>query len=273
MGHRLMVFTHVPKTAGSTFDFILQNSFGLRACDADHSKRSRFRQRDLDLARKLFPGLRYISGHNLMDPLSFSIPNPFFMTFLRDPVARVISRYQDTVLKGTNKRPFEDCIHDDLSLHNRQVIYLAGGLDLSRAKQFLRECGFVGLLEKFDLSLQVLGRLSPYKLNLKYMRRRTATARRIEQEIRSNNRLIELIREKNQLDLELYSFAVNEIFPGMCAKAGFSPSDTVPSYEAYDHEVHPKFLAFSAYNMLFYRQACKWIYRRHTHEAVNGGVR
>jgi hypothetical protein len=55
----------------------------------------------------------------------------------------------------------------------------------------------------------------------------------------------------------LYSFAVNEIFPRLCAKAGFSPSDKVTSYDAYTSEIKWRYLLNHFYNMSFYRQVCK----------------
>jgi len=63
--------------------------FGVFACHTNHIKKPIFGQADLDFARKMFPGLRSIAGHNLIDPLSLSVPDPFYLTFLREPVARV----------------------------------------------------------------------------------------------------------------------------------------------------------------------------------------
>ena len=257
-----MVFLHIPKTAGSSFNFILENSFGIRACHTNHTKKKNFDRTDLDIARKLFPGLKCITGHNLINPLSLSAPNAFYMTFLREPVARVISRYVDSVLKGDNRRTFEECVRTDPRFQDVQVSFMAGERNLGRAKLFLEKCGFVGLTEKFELSLCLLDRLSPYKLNLKYKRRRVTAENSMKAAIEKDERLLELAREHNRLDLELYSFAVSEVFPKLCEKAGLKPSDTVQSYEGHRTEVHFKFLAFSLYNMLFYRQLCKLIYRR-----------
>jgi hypothetical protein len=89
----VIVFLHIPKTAGSTFNFILENSFGIRACHSNHTRKKVFEQADLDFARKVFPGLRSVSGHNLVDPLRLKAPKAYFVTFLREPIARVVSRY------------------------------------------------------------------------------------------------------------------------------------------------------------------------------------
>ncbi len=252
----MIVFLHVPKTAGSTFQFILENNLGVSACHTNHTKRQVFDQADFDFARKVFPGLRSIAGHNLIDPLSLSIPNPFYLTFLREPVARVFSHYQDSVRSG-NRRTFEEELRRSEHLENLHVKLMAGGRNLDRAKRFLETCGFVGLTEKFELSLHVFERVSPYRLNLNYKRRRVASDNRIKKSLENDSRLVEMTREYNQLDLELYSFAVNEIFPKLCARAGFGPADKVTSHDRYTSEVKWKCVLSNFYNMSFYRQICK----------------
>jgi len=252
----MIVFLHIPKTAGSTFQFILENTFGVSACHTNHTKKPVFDQGDFGFARKVFPGLRSIAGHNLIDPLSLSIPDPFYMTFLREPVARVFSNYQDSVLSG-NRIAFEECLRRNEYLENLHVKMMAGERNLDKAKRFLEKCGFVGLTEKFELSLHVLERLSPYPLNLSYKRRRIAPDNKLKTALENDERMIEMVREYNKLDIELYSFAVNEIFPKLCAKAGFSPLDKVASYDHYTSELKWRYLLGQFYNMSFYRQICK----------------
>lgn len=253
----MIVFLHIPKTAGSTFQFILENSFGWNACHTNHAKRAVFGQADLNFARRLFPGLRSIAGHNLIDPLSLNVSNPFYMTILRDPVARVISQYQEFVNHGRHCRTFEETLRRREQLQNLHVKLMAGEPNLDKARRFLEKCDFVGLTEKFDLSLHVLRTLSPYKLNLNYKRRRVARDYSIRESLERESGAMELIREHNQLDLALYSFACNEVFPKLCARAGVNPADKLPSFDQYTSEIKPKYLLSHLYNMLFYRQVCK----------------
>ena len=252
----MIVFLHIPKTAGSTFQFILENSFGVSACHTNHVKKPVFCQADLDFARKMFPGLRSVAGHNLIDPLSLSVPNPFYLTFLREPVARVFSHYQDSVRSG-NRRTFEEELSRCGQLENLQVKLTSGGKNLDKAKRFLERCDFVGLTEKFELSLQIFERLGPYPLNLSYKRRRVAPDNRIRESLEADGRLVEMTREYNRLDIELYEFAVAEIFPKFCARTGLGPLDKVPSHERYTNKLKWKYLLGNFYNMLFYRQICK----------------
>ncbi|SPE54923.1 hypothetical protein SBV1_1990003 [Verrucomicrobia bacterium] len=258
----MIIFLHIPKTAGSTFQFILENSFGVFACHTNHAKKPVFTQSDLQFAQRVFPRLRSIAGHNLIDPLGLSAPDPFYMTFLREPVARVISHYQDSVLAGANRRSFEQTLAQEDYVENLQVKLMAGGRNLDKAKVFLEKCGFVGLTEKFEHSLHVLERLSPFRLNLRYRRRRVSPDNTIKKSLLSDNRIVEMITEHNKLDLELYSFAVREVFPRLCQKAGLRPTNDVASYDTYTSELKWKYLLCHAYNMLFYRQLCKLRNRR-----------
>jgi hypothetical protein len=258
----MLFFLHISKTAGSTFQFILENSLGLAHCHLGHMRKPVLDQRDLDYARKFFPAWRSIAGENLVDPLRFSVPDPFFMTFLREPVARVFSHYQDDVHRGGKTITFEQMLATDGVLENFQVKCLAGRADLGRAKQVLEKFNFVGLTEKFDLSLHVLGKLCPVRLNLNYNRKITAKDNTIKNTLAADPRIVDMVREKNQLDLALYEFAAQEIFPKFCAQAGFATTEKVASYDRYENDLHPRFLLHRLYNQTFFRQMCKLHYRR-----------
>ncbi len=253
----MIIFLHIPKTAGSTFNFILENSFGICACQTNHTKKKVFTQQDFVFARKVFPCLKGLTGHNLIDPLQLSVPNPFHITILREPITRVISQYRDSTNLGHNTRSFEESMKSLPDYENLHVKLMAGEQNLDKAKRYLEACSFVGLTEKFDLSLHMLDKLSPYKLNLKYARRRVTPSTAPKVNLEKDEGMMDIARAYNRLDLELYSFARREIFPKFCAKTGFKEDATVASFDFYKSETRPKFLAFSLYNMLFYRQVCK----------------
>ena len=253
----MIVFLHIPKTAGSTFQFILENSFGLSACHTNYIKRDFFRQDDFEFARKFFPRMKSLAGHNLVDPLALNIPGAFHITFLREPVARVFSQFQDTVLTGGKTWTFEQFMEKSEVAENLHVRLMVGERNLDKAKKYLEHCDFVGLTEKFNLSLHVLEKLTPLPLNLNYKRRRTAATNAIRQPIVNDPRMIELAREHNQLDLALYDFAVKEIFPKFCAQAGFTPDAQVSSFDTYTSDRHVRYRLCHLYNLLIYRQLGK----------------
>lgn len=252
----MLVFLHIHKTAGSTFQFILENSFGVNACHSNHSKKKVFAQDDLAFARKFFPRMKSLAGHNLIDPLGLKIPGAFHLTFLREPVARVFSFYQDHLLSG-NKITFEEFLNSPICLDNHHVRLMAGELNLEKAKKYLEQCGFVGFTEKFDLSLHVLQKLTPVPLNLNYKRRRSAPSNELKKKLENDPRMVELVLARNQLDIQLYDFAVKEIFPKLCERAGLKPSDSVASFDTYKTDKHWRYRLCHLYNALIYRQCAK----------------
>lgn len=268
----MLFFLHIPKTAGTTFQFILENSLGATHCHLGHMGKEVVDQRDLEFTHKFFPWLRSLSGENLMDPLRLSVKDPFYITFLRNPVARVFSHYQDEVLRGGKTITFEEMLKNDEVLANLQVKRLAGKADLDRAKLVLEKFNFVGLTEKFDLSLHILEKMCPYRLNLCYKRKVTARDNSIKEALAADNRIVDMTRERNKLSIELYDFAVREIFPKFCAQAGFSPSDKATSFDRYQSELHPNFLLHRLYNQTFFRNACKVYKKRRAREEAAAGI-
>jgi hypothetical protein len=210
--------------------------------------------------------MRSIVGHNLVDPGQLKVPDPFFMTILREPIARVISHYQYSVQNGHNKKPFNETLRASENLQNLQVKLIAGGPNLDKAKRFLEQCAFVGLTEKFDLSLRVLDQLSPWKLRLNYERRVVARSSEVQNALKNDERMLELAREYNKLDLELYQFAVNEIFPRLCRKAGVNPAEKVPSYQSEGSTKKLNYQLSRVYSKLF-RHLCKLRYNVILHDA------
>jgi hypothetical protein len=247
----MIIFLHIHKTGGTSFRSILERNFGAACCHTNQTRRLVFNQADLEFAKKLFPRLRAITGHNLVDPLQLSMPDPFFATFLREPVARVISHYQANVMGGRNPMTFEESLRKQEHLNNWQVKLMAGGENLDKAKRFLERCDFVGLTEKFNVSLQVFSKLAPCPLDLHFQRLIVAKNDKIQKALLADPRMLELSREHNKLDLELYAFAVNEIFPRICRKAGVSPADKIPSYEVSTNESLLRYKFGRAYNKVF----------------------
>jgi hypothetical protein len=214
-----------------------------------------FNQKDLVFARKVFPWMRSLGGGNLINPLELGAPDPFYMTFLREPVARVFSHYQHAVRSG-NQMTFEEMLRLNGVLENLHVKLMTGERNLDKAKFFLEKCGLVGFTEKFDLSLRLLDKLSPCRLNLNYKRKQVAPDNAVKKRLENDPKMVELAREYNKLDLELYSFALQEIFPRLCEKAGVKPSESVASYDTYTDGRRFRYVSGRFYNKIF-RQLCK----------------
>ncbi len=237
-----------------------------------HAGEAMFTAADFAFAKKVFLGLRSLAGHNLIEPARLPVEKPFFTTILRDPVGRVISHYLHNQARGRSDLEFEKALTEWDELENLQVKLMAGERNLDKAKFFLeKKCDFVGFTEKFDFSMHVLNRLSPVKLDVRYLVRRVTRESPLKNELRNNARLVEMAREVNRLDVELYSFAMNEVFPKLCERAGIKATDTLPPLS-----IHRggglRYHLGRCFNRVVYRQLCKLCGGRRTNPALNAAT-
>lgn len=254
----MIVFVHIPKTGGTSFRYILESNFGMRHCHAGHAGEADFSESDWRFARKIFPSLRGIAGHNLVNATRLPFPDPFFVTILRDPVARVISHYHQLKRRWNSDVDFERALREWGDLENLHVKLMVGERNLDKAKFFLeKQCGFVGFTEKFDLSMHVFGKLSPIKLDVSYLKRRITPDKSTKNKLQTDTRLLEMAREANRLDVELYAFALNEVFPRLCEKAGIPTTNAVPRLDTQEDRFQFKYAFGRFYNRLVYRELAK----------------
>jgi hypothetical protein len=219
----VIAFCHIEKTAGTALNRLLYRHFGARHCvvrpwaskggqpEEDRS----FTAEDLAGVRRIHPGLRSLSGHSIRpwSDLQDVFPEVRLYTFLRDPIERTISHYQHRVRYGQTVENFEEWISEP-QRHNRQVTFLAGKPDLSRAREILQETmEFVGFPEHFQQSLHLLAdrfnlRFSPSELKIRNRSRNYE----IRESILADRRKMELLEEANALDLKLYAFALDTFY-------------------------------------------------------------
>lgn len=220
-----LVFVHVPKTAGTTFRReILMPAFRRREIYLIYDS-IRFHKvgswEELAASPKSFrTKLRLVTGHMPFD-VDEILPNPRYMTFLREPVERAISDYyycrQDpgsAVHEAANELDLVEFCRRGLSqTRNCQARHLSNkvfGADyasdeamLAAAKANLDRCFFFGLTERFAESVELFYRKIGYRgpTGRLPVRNRSRRPRAIPEEVRA-----ELAR-CNALDLELYAHA------------------------------------------------------------------
>ena len=228
----MIVFTHIPKTAGTTFKTILRSNFGSSHVEANKIKRAVYTRGDLKFARQVFFRINAISGHNLSDPVkNLDMDGAQMFTILRQPVMRCVSHFQDNVLRHNIKLSFREWIKLD-SHQNVMVKTIAGSGDLDRAKTLLKDHYlFVGFTERFEESLKLLNLLLEKPLDLQYKTSIVARSNQIKKEILEDEASVELLKKHNQLDQELYDFAMSEIFLPALEKMG----DRMDSVRVYSH--------------------------------------
>lgn len=215
----LIVSLHIPKTGGTSFSDVLERAypdqvaFFYRANNKlTHAKlKDHARLREPELLMELeTDGIKVIHGHAPGRWFLRSIPDQSrFWTWVRDPVERVISAYFYLVQRrerGSDRpgvakvagRTLEEYAREE-SNQNIQSRVLAG-MDLSKF-------GFIGVTERFDESLAMLG-LQEHVLPKP--RNRNKKKAEVDPELKK------LIGELNAADVALYEEAVR-LFEGRLA--------------------------------------------------------
>jgi hypothetical protein len=226
---------HVPKTGGTSFVAAARTVFSphetLLAYGAERTSEMIIREVD-EMPERQRHDIRFIAGHQVWYGIHELFPTrtPRYVTFLRDPVARVISDYYKVIRTPTNQF-HERMTRDNASLeeflqgsvspfamnhmtvflgrdrvmpsHNIDQCSLENPALLERAVEHLRRFWFVGLTEAYTTDLARIRELS--RLPISELRLNRATTNKRED---TALRLIELCANANQMDAHLYHLAV-----------------------------------------------------------------
>jgi hypothetical protein len=236
----VIAYAHVMKTGGQTMCDILRQSFPGRHCDLQ--AKGVATAGDLRFARRFYPRLRSIAGHGVVplgDLASACGPIRYFM-FLRDPVERCVSHYQ----YRRNKDETSD-FESWLAKHaNYQARFLCrthesgeswpAVADAGRAIDVLdRYVGFIGLQERFDESLVLLGRwVDDPAFDVAYRARNVASSSAIRRQLVGDPRTVEMIRAHHVEDEKLYRHARDVVYPRQVARYGLTLAADVAALRA-----------------------------------------
>ena len=214
-----LIFLHIPKTAGTTLNRIIEwqySPLSIFTMDPYRIRATPERLRKLSEQRRR--RLRVVRGHLYYGVHEFLPQGATYMTMLREPVARFLSSYyfiQRRPLhpmhrKVTTERiGVEDFIRLTPHRQNLQCSLIAGIKNdgtcdertLDKAKKNLADSfSAVGICERFEESLvlfaEIFGWQVPFYENRKVSKNRS----------RVEPAAVAMIREHNRLDLELYEF-------------------------------------------------------------------
>ena len=147
----MYIFCHIPKTAGTSLNYVLRKNFKYKLyspieLNLDDIAVNRLTRR--------MPYLEVLSGHNLKPHLIHREVRWF--TFMRNPNERLVSHYVHQYSSGIDayKLSFEQWLKK-FNRSNMHVKWLGG--DLDRAYDNLSRMSFIGLTERFEESLVLLG--------------------------------------------------------------------------------------------------------------------
>ncbi len=229
--HEMLIFQHIPKTAGTTLSFILAQNFEEE--DIYHIRNLKqmrgpaysrhfgsvedFAALDPDERNRF----RCIIGHapfglhnHLTRPVSY-------ITFLRDPVKRVISQYhQHQRMVRANELDDDQLTFEQFLelkpavLNNHQTRFVSGVKSNSlspeecyqKARSNIDEYfSLVGIVERFDESLLLLSKEFCLP-RVTYVRRNTTARKELLSDIDPS--IIDMIQQANHYDTLLYQYAV-----------------------------------------------------------------
>ena len=221
MDRKALIFLHIPKTAGTTLNRIIEwqySPFEIFTMDPYRIRATPERLKRLPERRRR--RLRMVRGHMLYGVHESLPQGATYFTMLRDPVARALSTYYFILRRPLNPLhrkvkggglTIEDCIQQFPQRHNLQCRLIAGVKDaasigderlLDMAKEHLNKSfSVVGIAERFEESLMLMATTFdweiPFYKNCKVSKTRPQI----------NPGTVEMIRDHNRLDVELYEFS------------------------------------------------------------------
>lgn len=224
----LIANIHVMKTGGQTMCDILRQSFPGRHCDLQ--VKGVATADDVKFARRFYPRMRSIAGHNVvpLSNLAEACDSIRYFAFLRDPVERCISHYQ----YRRNKDEVSDFEPWLEKFANYQVRFLSRThtaqdpwtieAHAERAIEAIeRHVGFIGLQERFDESLVMLKRwVDDPEFDIEYRARNVAAKSTIRKQLLGDPRIVELIRARHEEDAKLYRYVKETVYPRQVSRYG-----------------------------------------------------
>lgn len=205
-----LVSLHIPKTAGTAFRLILSENINpKRFAKVDIFNSGRIKVNDVHFSeKKLNKKITVIHGH-----FSYLKLNDFFalkanvryITWLRDPVERVLSNYY--FLKGIIEARLNEQL--DENLFNRMGKTLEEFVSMEENQNVmskflegapLENFEFIGIQDRFEEELKELQQVMGWELGGNSVHNKT------DQKTKTHDKsLIELIKEKNIEDIRLYN--------------------------------------------------------------------
>jgi hypothetical protein len=207
MHEDVLFFMHIPKTAGTTLHSILFKQYQIGIETYSTYPFNEIPYGGLD------EKVKCVIGHNQFG-FHKNLNKPFrYFTLLRNPVDRVISDYYYSLIY--HKLSFESYLmlgydYKDYNPNEMQVRYATGNnsLNLELAiKNLEAHFPVVGITERFSESVFMMKQQFGWE-DISYQKDNINIKRPVQQESAS---IIQEIKEKNQLDIQLYNWAVNRL--------------------------------------------------------------
>ncbi len=212
----VLIFYHIPKTAGTTINFLLNQQFEKNLICPDNFYYE-LESRPIDYLRQF----KFFRGHFFFNSNLQLLENAKKIVFLRDPIQRVLSeqkffqiRYGPTKQYRLYREHYLPEGQPIETMSNHQCLFLSSldrsdpsitaEMHFASAKEnLLNEFFFVGITERIEESVGVLYKLMGWQIP-DTIPRLMATHWGLDY---VNDQILEEIRQRNLLDIQLYELA------------------------------------------------------------------
>ena len=263
----MICLTHIPKTGGTTFRWILINNYSWRHFDFPEYRKVIIKPDNFPFSSFILKQIKSLSGHWLRYSydLKLLLPNIKFVTFLRDPISRIISLYFHIKSLENPNIKFREWVAHNYSepiLSNYQTRFIAGCCDFDKAKSILDNgYFFVGSTDRFDKSLLMFKRMLGTNLNIGYERKRATKKDKIAVlNDRRYNDTIEKLHQYNKLDFKLNDYVKHQLFQKYQQSYGQTTQDDIDEFKK-SNEIFTfdktKIYVFRIVKYIFYKKMCR----------------
>lgn len=195
-----IISIHIPKTAGTTFQSILEKSYTTVSIQTTRPIFARCENNNDDIKIDIINN-DIIHGHFIFNQVPYNNKN-FYITWLRDPVERVISHYYYWKYKPiTILHPIEYKIkYENLSIEDFSNIPCMKNVQSHFIGDNFESFDFIGITERFSESLKILNsQLSKQLIYNNIFNKRVNQSKDL-----IDNRTRKIILENNINDMYIY---------------------------------------------------------------------
>lgn len=205
----MLIYLHIPKTAGTTLRMILDREY-----DADQRLHIEGLYTNEDYANVYGPAyfdkVSVISGHQYFGLHKYINEECTYITMLRDPIERVLSTYRHTVRIGSQDMGWLQLLTTHEQGSNLQTKMLAGGeVNLDLAIDNLNSSfAAVGISEMFDESILLMKRKLSWSMPYYVIENPSHNTIRLSD---IDEDIVSIIRDANAVDIQLYDYYVSKL--------------------------------------------------------------
>lgn len=205
--NKLVLFIHIPKTAGTSFRKAAENYFTKENTYYDYSPSSSetsaiileniYQNQDMYALAKYFENKEniFLSGHFHAVKYASLFETLNIVTFVREPIEQVLSHYEHHCRDLGYKEDLETFVKDN-RFKNIQSRILAG--------RPIELYGFIGLTEEYSKSIMLIN--DYYGLNIEVLTENISENKFLTSDA-LDDEMLNLIVKENSVDIELYKQA------------------------------------------------------------------